>query len=112
LLRRLLYNDGFADSLTLVLSAGGALPNISTGGIVTAAAYAGSNQIAPGTWIEIYGQNLAPAAREWAGADFAGTTAPSVLDGMRVTVSGLPAYVRFISPGQVNVQVPSGVGAG
>ena len=107
-----LYNDGFADSLTLVLSAGGALPNISTGGIAIAAAYGGSKQIAPGTWIEIYWQNLAPAAREWAGSDFAGTTAPSVLDGVRVTVGGLPTYVRFISPGQVNVQVPSGVGAG
>ena len=106
------YNDGLADSLTLVLSTTGAAPSISSGGISTAAAYGGSSQIAPGTWIEIYGNNLAPGAREWAGKDFVGSSAPSVLDGVRVTIGGLDSYVRYISPGQVNVQVPSGVGTG
>jgi uncharacterized protein (TIGR03437 family) len=107
-----LNNDGLADSLTLVLTTTGAAPSISAGGIATAAAYGGSTQIAPGTWIEIYGNNLAPGAREWAGKDFVGSSAPSVLDGVRVTIGGQNSYVRYISPGQVNVQVPSGVGTG
>ncbi len=108
-----LYNDGLADSLTLVLTASGGVPTISSGGVATAAAYGGSQAIAPGTWIEIYGQNLATgAAREWAGPDFSGSTAPTTLDGVKVSVGGQSAFVRYISPGQVNVQVPSGVGTG
>ena len=106
------YNDGLADSLTLVLTSTAGVPTISSGGANTAAAYGGSAQIAPGTWIEIYGQNLAASAREWAGADFVGSSAPSVLDGVRVSVGGLNAYVRYISPGQINAQVPSGVPTG
>jgi uncharacterized protein (TIGR03437 family) len=105
------YNDGIVDSLSIVLSGGGG-PVISANGVATAAAFGGSKTIAPGTWIEIYGQNLASSSREWAGPDFAGTTAPLSLDGVKVTVGGQPAYVRYISPGQVNVQVPSSVGSG
>jgi len=104
-------NDGIADSLSLILINGGA-PTISTNGIATAAAFGGSPTIAPGTWIEIYGQNLAPDAREWAGGDFSGSTAPISLDGVKVTVGGQSAFVRYISAGQVNVQVPSNAPTG
>jgi uncharacterized protein (TIGR03437 family) len=41
-----------------------------------------------------------------------GTQAPSALGGTTVTVAGKPAYVDFVSPGQVNVQVPSGIPSG
>jgi uncharacterized protein (TIGR03437 family) len=105
-------NDGIADSLSLILTNSGGVPTISANGIATAAAFGGSKTIAPGTWIEIYGQNLAPDAREWAGTDFAGSTAPTALDGVTVTIGGQRAFVRYISAGQVNVQVPSGVGTG
>lgn len=104
-------NDGLADSLTLILSGGG-VPSISPNGVVTAAAFGGSQSIGPGTWIEIYGQNLAPDAREWSGADFTGSTAPIQLDGVRVTIANVPAYIRYISSGQVNAQVPSGISPG
>jgi uncharacterized protein (TIGR03437 family) len=105
-------NDGIADSLSLILTSSAGVPTISTNGVATAAAFGGSKTIAPGTWIEIYGQNLAPDAREWAGGDFSGSTAPTSLDGVKVTIGGQPAYVRYISAGQVNVQVPSSVGTG
>jgi uncharacterized protein (TIGR03437 family) len=48
----------------------------------------------------------------WAGSDFNGNLAPTALAGTKVTVAGLPAYVNFVSPAQVNVQVPSGVPTG
>jgi uncharacterized protein (TIGR03437 family) len=105
-------NDGMADSLSLILTNTAPVPTISAGGVVQALAFGGSKTIAPGTWIEIYGQNLAPDARSWAGGDFTGSSAPTALDGVKVTIGGQPAYVAYISAGQVNVQVPSGVGSG
>ncbi len=86
-------------------------PTISNGGVVGASAFGEFNSLAPGSWIEIYGANLATNTRSWAASDFNGDNAPTSLDGTKVTINGLPAYVSFISPGQVNVQVPD-IGAG
>ena len=65
-------------------------------------------QIAPNTWIEIKGANLAPAGdtRIWANSDFKGTQMPISLDGVSVTVNGKPAFVYYISPTQINVLTP------
>jgi uncharacterized protein (TIGR03437 family) len=83
------------------------------GGIATANAYGGSKSIAPATWIEIYGTNLATTPqRTWAGGDFNGAQAPSALGGTTVSIGGKPAYVDYVSPHQVNVQVPSGIATG
>jgi uncharacterized protein (TIGR03437 family) len=82
-------------------------------GVISASGYGGFSAIAPSTWVEIYGVNLATTRSQiWAGTDFVGNQAPSALGGTTVTVAGKPAYVLFVSPGQVNVQVPSGVAAG
>jgi uncharacterized protein (TIGR03437 family) len=61
--------------------------------------------IAPNTWVEIQGQNLAPAGdtRVWQGSDFAGNTMPTQLDKVSVTVNNKSAYVYYISPTQINV---------
>jgi uncharacterized protein (TIGR03437 family) len=67
---------------------------------------------APGSWIEIYGSNLAVDSRLWTGADFNGPTAPTKLDGTTVSVGGLPAVISYISPGQVNALVPMSVQPG
>lgn len=89
-------------------------PLITTpGGVITASAYGSSPAIAPATWIEIYGQNLATTlSKTWGGADFDGVKAPTSLGGTTVTVGGKNAFVDFVSPGQVNVQVPSGLPSG
>ena len=85
----------------------------SPGGVVTATGYGGSRAIAPATWIEIYGLNLSTTLkRTWGGGDFTGTQAPTALGGTTVTIGGKPAYVQFVSPGQVNAQVPSGLASG
>jgi uncharacterized protein (TIGR03437 family) len=82
----------------------GSGPAITT--VVTAAS--GSPAIAPNTWVEIHGANLAPsgAARIWQDSDFAGNRMPTQLDGVSVTVNGKAAYVYYISPAQVNVLTP------
>ncbi|MGA3044259.1 MAG: IPT/TIG domain-containing protein, partial [Bryobacteraceae bacterium] len=87
-------------------------PQINPGGVITAGAFGGSATVAPGSWIEIYGRNLAPGARPWKASDFNGSNAPTALDSTSVTVGGQPAYVAYISANQVNVQVPSDVAAG
>jgi uncharacterized protein (TIGR03437 family) len=91
---------------------GGGAPSIASGGVVSAAAFGGFTSIAPGSWIEIYGSNFSASAREWAGSDFIGTNAPTALDRTSVTIGGQQAFVRYISPGQVNAQVPSTIALG
>lgn len=87
-------------------------PNIQIGGVVSASAFGQFTSIAPGSWIEIYGSGLAIGSRLWAGADFSGINAPTSLDGTRVTVGGQAAFIDYISPNQVNAQVPSNVTTG
>jgi len=96
----------------LTPAASAAPPSINVGGVVSASAFGEFTSVAPGSWIEIYGSNLAPDTRTWTGNDFTGSNAPESLDGTSVTIGGQPAYVSFISPGQVNVQVPSNIGTG
>jgi uncharacterized protein (TIGR03437 family) len=65
-------------------------------------------------FITVLGQNFSQTTRTWGVADF--TTAPlkvrrnqvnpflpTSLDGLSVTVNGRPAYVQYISPGQINI---------
>jgi uncharacterized protein (TIGR03437 family) len=68
--------------------------------------------IAPGTWVEIKGTNLGLTTRTWLASDFSGTSAPTSLDGTTVTIGGKPAFLSYVSPTQVNVQVPSDVAVG
>ncbi len=89
-----------------------AQPSISAGGIVSAASFGAFTSIAPGSWIEIYGSNLASNTRSWATSDFNGANAPTSLDGTSVMIGGHAAFIDYISPTQVNVQVPSTVGTG
>jgi uncharacterized protein (TIGR03437 family) len=88
------------------------LPAISAGGVVSASAFGEFTSVAPGSWIEIYGSNLASDTRGWAGSDFSGVNAPTSLDGTSVYIGGQAAFVDYISPGQVNAQVPSSVATG
>ncbi len=92
---------------------GGSAPAITSGGIVSASAFGGFSAATAGSWIEIYGTNLGPStAYTWAGSDFNGNNAPTSLQGVSLTVNGIPAFLDYVSAIQVNAQVPSGVGTG
>jgi uncharacterized protein (TIGR03437 family) len=82
------------------------------GGVVSASAFGGFSSVAPGSWVEIYGSNLTDHTRQWTGSDFIGNSAPTMLDGVGVTIGGQKAFVDFISSGQVNAQLPSNIGTG
>ena len=52
-------------------SGAGQPPAISAGGVITASAFGAAPSVAPGSWIEIYGTNLAARrTRSWTTADF------------------------------------------
>lgn len=88
-------------------------PSIAPNGIATASSFGRYSYGSPGTYIEIYGSNFAPdAGRAWAGSDFNGINAPASLDGISVTVNGVPAFVSYIGANQINVQIPAGVPTG
>jgi uncharacterized protein (TIGR03437 family) len=96
----------------LTTSSASSLPAVSKGGVTSAYQFGALASPAPGSWIEIYGSSLATDSRLWATTDFNGNNAPTSLDGTSVTIGGRLAYVDYISPGQVNVQVPSTVPTG
>jgi len=75
---------------------------------LVANAFGDTPLIAPNTWVEIKGSNLAPAGdtRTWLGSDFFGGLLPDTLDGVSATVNGKTAYVYYVSPTQVNILTP------
>jgi uncharacterized protein (TIGR03437 family) len=57
--------------------------------------------IAPGSLISIYGSNLAAAV-----AAAPATPLPNLLGGVSVEVNGIPAPLLYVSPTQINAQIP------
>ena len=80
------------------------LPSILSGGVVPV--YSISNTIQPGEWVSIYGTDLAPAPAIWSG-DF-----PISLGGTSVTINGKSAYLWYVGPTQINLQVPDDTATG
>jgi uncharacterized protein (TIGR03437 family) len=88
-------------------------PMITPSGVITASDFGGFQAMAPATWIEIFGINLATTLGQiWGGTDFKGDNAPTAVGGTTVTIGGKPAFLDYVSPGQVNVQAPGGLAAG
>jgi len=98
----------YATSYTLTPATGG----MSIDNILSASAFGGFTSVAPGSWMEIYGSQLASSTRQWQGSDFSGTKAPTSLDNVKVSIGGQSAFVYYISPTQINAQVPSTVATG
>ncbi len=101
-LTQIILTDTYGGAPTLLLMGVtvGSLgqPAITSGGIVPIDSPV--NTIQSGSWISIYGTNLAAATATWNG-DF-----PKVLGGTSVTVDNRPAYLWYVSPTQINLQVP------
>jgi uncharacterized protein (TIGR03437 family) len=90
-----------------------AAPQINlSGGVVSDSSFGGFSAIAPGSWIEVHGSNLATDTRDWTSADFNGIQAPTSLDRTAVTIGGHAAFISYISPTEIVAQVPSSVGVG
>jgi uncharacterized protein (TIGR03437 family) len=99
-------------ALTLCIGpALGQKPVVFEGGVVNAASFAKAatpgGAVAPGSIIAIFGANLAPAP-----ASAGSTPLPTTLAGTSVTVNGIPAPLFYVSPGQINAQLPLLTGIG
>ena len=64
---------------------------------------ANAAQIAPGTLVSIYGSGL---STQTASADMSQAYLPTTLGGSTVYIDGIPAPLEFVSPGQINAQMP------
>ena len=64
--------------------------------------------LVPGSWAQVQGTNLSDVTRSWTSTDFTNllNTLPTNLSGIQVRVNGIAAAVYYISPTQVNFQVP------
>jgi uncharacterized protein (TIGR03118 family) len=120
-LRALVFGNGGngGDKNTLYFTAGsgggmhGILGSISADPIRNTASIINAAQIGAGiaanTWITIVGTGLAATKRSWMPNDFgaSGTTLPTSLDGVGVTLNGEPGYISYISPTQINLLTPA-----
>jgi uncharacterized protein (TIGR03437 family) len=92
-------------ALALPPTCWGQKPVISPGGVVNAASYSDQSLIY-GSIVSIFGQNLAASTQS-----ATSTPLPTSLGGTTVTVEGFPAPLFFVSPNQINFQLPSGGGS-
>ncbi|MFN0101998.1 MAG: choice-of-anchor V domain-containing protein [Bryobacteraceae bacterium] len=83
---------------------GGNRPEIKSGGVVVIGSYAAG--VVTGSWVSIFGNNLSATTKDWGGLISAAGDFPTSIDGVSVTVDGKTAFMNYVSPGQVNIQVP------
>ena len=62
--------------------------------------------IAANSWITILGSNLSFKTDSWSSAIVNGAL-PQSLDGVSVDIGGSPAYIAYVSPGQINAVAPN-----
>jgi uncharacterized protein (TIGR03437 family) len=80
-------------------------PNLLASGVQSGASYLPG--VVPGSWLAIKGANLSTIASDtWANSIVAGAL-PTTLDGVSVSIGGLPASIYYVSPGQINVIAPN-----
>ncbi len=82
----------------------GAAPVVTPAGVVPI--YSTATTIQSGSWISIYGANLAALPTTWKG-DF-----PTTLGGTSVRINNKPAYIYYASPGLIDVQAPDDTATG
>jgi len=75
---------------------------------ITAVGNGGSFQpgAASATWLSILGSNLSTATYTWQASDFVNGMLPTSLQGVSATINGLPAFIEYISPTQINLLAP------
>ncbi len=87
----------------IILPAALGPPVISTNGVVNGASF--QPTIVPNSWVTILGTNLASKTDDWTNFIVNGEF-PTSVDGVSVTIGGKPAYIDFISRGQINLLAP------
>jgi uncharacterized protein (TIGR03437 family) len=76
-------------------------PTVTNGGVVSAASYAPDSAIAPGSFISIFGTNMATGLKSSPGYPLF-----TSLGGTQVTLGGEPLPLQFVTGSQINALVP------
>jgi len=106
------YNDGSAAPQVTLAATDGILlqrqqevgaPASKVRSVVDAAGF--QPAIASGAWVTILGSGFTSAVQTWTPGPVDQQLPPS-LGGVSVTIDGVPAYIDYISPGQINVIAP------
>ena len=76
-------------------------PAVTPGGVLNGASFAREQAVAPGSLVSIFGSDLASGLTQ-------NDTVPlsTTLSSVSVTFNNIPAGLYFVSPGQVNAQIP------
>ncbi len=85
-------------------------PVLTAGSLANGATYLAGGLV-PGSWAQVQGTGLSNVTRIWTGFDFLnlGSSLPTGLSGVQVMVNNTPAPVYYVSPTQVDFQVPNGI---
>jgi uncharacterized protein (TIGR03437 family) len=102
--------DGAGDTLYVATGAENTVRKVSfassgpvASSVVNGASFAPG--IVPNSWATIQGSGLSKVTDTWNNFIVNGKL-PTTVDGVSVTVDGQPAYVYYVSPGQINFIVP------
>jgi uncharacterized protein (TIGR03437 family) len=107
------YNDGSAAPQATLAATDGILlqrrqpvaaPASKVRAVVDAAGFRPA--IASGAWVTILGSGFASAPQTWVPGP-ADSQFPTTLGGVRVSINGQPAYIDYVSPGQINAIAPA-----
>jgi uncharacterized protein (TIGR03437 family) len=101
---RVSSTSGNTADLSILINTTKAFMGSAITGVVNAASFLPG--IAASTWITIEGTNLSQKTRSWGSSDFLNNSLPTQLDGVSAQVNGIPAYVYYISPTQLNLLAP------
>jgi uncharacterized protein (TIGR03437 family) len=90
------YSTSLSSGATITATIAG--DNLTGGG--------GAANIAPGTLVSIIGSNLSAAPAAGVSADPTQSQLPTTLAGTQVYFNGIPSPLLFVSPTQINAQIP------
>jgi uncharacterized protein (TIGR03437 family) len=108
--------SGSGSAVTIAQSSPGSwvvssnLPSISSNNAAIPV-WNGNASFSSNMFASIYGSNLSGVQLAWDDA-FSGANAPTSLGGVSVTVNNIPAFIQYVSPTQININVPDDTATG
>lgn len=112
---RLSFTKGGRAVLSLLLAAVAASAQLAPKAVIPVVtsivnAATGEPNITSGGWATVYGRSFlwssTSITRPWLPSDFINSNLPFQLNDIGVKFNGIPMYVAFISPNQINVLIP------
>jgi uncharacterized protein (TIGR03437 family) len=103
------YSATITAGVTLAVPAA-SVPTIALGGVANAVS--GATGVSSGSWVSIYGTNLAASTRALATSDLLNNAMPTTLGGASVQINGKAAFMQYVSASQINVLAPADTSAG